>query len=151
MKMEVPESAAEERTRLVLTLLSIIDQQQQRIARLEELVQQLREEIAILKGQKPRPQSAPSGLESPRRQPPAEGEKRPGSEKRSKNAQLKIDQEMVLKFPDPPPGAVSLGYEEFTVQELIIRTQTTRYWRGSTALPERATPTVPLPAQGVIP
>jgi hypothetical protein len=147
MKMELPEISAEERTPLVLTLLSIIDQQQQRLARLEELVQQLRDEIAILKGQKPRPQIAPSRLESPRRQPPAEGEKRPGSEKRSKNAQLKIDQEMVLKFPDPPPGAVSLGYEEFTVQELIIRTQTTRYWRERIELPDGTTRLAPLPEE----
>ena len=106
MRNGVPEIPPEERTPLVLSLLAIIDQQQQRIQQLEELVQQLRDEIAILKGQKPRPQIAPSRLESPPRPARAEGEKRPGSEERPKTSQLTIHQEVRLHIDDLPAGAV---------------------------------------------
>jgi len=63
----LPEIAAEERTPLVVALLEIIAQQQ-------ELIQQLRDEIAILKGQKPRPKIEPSRLEQP--QPPGSQRRR---------------------------------------------------------------------------
>ena len=45
---------------MVEALLAVICAQQDRIQQLEETVQQLRDEIAVLKGQKPRPQIAPS-------------------------------------------------------------------------------------------
>src|SRR3989442_14398799 len=106
MRNGVPEIPPEERTPLVLSLLAIIDQQQQRIQQLEELVQQLRDEIAILKGQKPRPQIAPSRLEAPPPPARAEGEERPGSEKRPKTSQLTIHQEGRLHIDDLPPGPV---------------------------------------------
>ncbi len=80
MKIELPPIPDAERTPLVVALLAIIDAQQQRIAFLEEEVQKLRDEIAILKGQKPRPTISPSRLETPPpKAPPAQGEKRPGS------------------------------------------------------------------------
>src|SRR2546428_11874871 len=96
MKLELPPIPPEERTPLVESLLAIICQQQDRIQQLEETVQQLRDEIAVLKGQKPRPQIAPSRLETPAPQPRREDGKRPGSEKRSKNAQLVITEEIRL-------------------------------------------------------
>ena len=55
----LPAIPPEQRTPLVEALLAIIHAQQDRIGQLEETVQQLRDEIAILKGQKPRPQIAP--------------------------------------------------------------------------------------------
>ena len=58
MKIELPPIPDAERTPLVETLLAIIDLQQQRIQQLEETVGQLRDEIAILQGQKPRPKIA---------------------------------------------------------------------------------------------
>jgi len=54
----LPEIPSEQRTPLVEALLAIIAAQQDRIAKLEETVQQLRDEIAILKGQKPKPKIA---------------------------------------------------------------------------------------------
>ena len=97
MKMELPDIPADERTPLVETLLAIIRVQQDRIQQLEETVQQLRDEIAILKGQKPRPDIKPSVLEA--RQPKTagqEGSKRPGSAKRPKTAELHIHHEVPL-------------------------------------------------------
>src|SRR5437588_11756112 len=129
MKMELPEIRPEERTPLVESLLGIIHQLLDYTRQLEETIQQLRDEIAVLKGQKPRPKISPSRLEPAPRQPRAEGEKRPGSEKRRKNLELTIHKELRLHIDDLPPGAVFKGYEPYVVQELKIECQTTRYLR----------------------
>jgi hypothetical protein len=136
MKMELPEIPPEERTPLVESLLSIIQQLLDRVQQLEETNQQLRDEIAILKGQKPRPQIAPSRLEAPPRSPPAPGQKRPGSDKRSKNAQLVVTEQKRLRVIDTPPGSVSKGYERFVVQELEMHAKVIVYERERVVTPD---------------
>jgi Transposase IS66 family len=143
----LPDIPAEQRTPLVEALLGVIHAQQDRIRELEENVQQLRDEIAILKGLKPRPQIAPSRLEQGASRPPlAEGQERPGSQKRPKNAQLTITREIRLPFPDPPAGSVSKGYEAYVVQELVIHAETTRYLRERIVTPAGQSLLAPLPA-----
>jgi hypothetical protein len=156
MKMELPEICPEERTALVEALLAIIREVLDRNQQLEETVLQLRDEIAILKGQKPRPKIKPSSLESatpPSQQEAAKkgkSEKRPGSEKRSKNADLAIHRTVPLHIDDLPPGAVFKGYEEYIVQELVIENQNTLYLRARYQLPDGSSVLAPLPAD-VIP
>jgi hypothetical protein len=146
MKMELPSIPASERTPLVECLLAIIDSQQQQIQRLEESVQTLRDEIAVLKGQKPRPKIAPSCLEAPLpKEPPGTGAKRPGSEKRSKNAFFLTPVEVKIPFPHPPPGSVSNGYVEYFVQELVFQGKVTRYLRERIRTPDGQTLLAPLP------
>jgi hypothetical protein len=130
MKLDLPPIPASERTPLVDALLPILDAQQQHIQQLEEMVQQLRDEIAILKGQKPRPTLAPSRLETPPPKPPrADGDKWPGSQKQSKKAVLLTPQTQIVPFPNRPPGARSNGYEEYFVQDLVIHGTATLYLR----------------------
>jgi hypothetical protein len=144
----LPDIPAEQRTPLVEALLGVIRAQQDRIRELEETVQQLRDEIAILKGQKPRPTIAASRLEQPEhRSPLGEGQKRPGSKKRSKNAQLRVNREVSIPFPDPPSGSVSKGYEEYIVQDLVIRAEVTRYLRERIVMPDGHTSLAPLPPE----
>lgn len=146
MQIELPPIPAVERTPLVEGLLAIIDAQQQRLQQLEETVQQLRDEIALLKGQKPRPTIAPSRLEAPLPKPPrAEGEQRPGSAKRSKNASFLTPVEVWVPFPDPPPGAVRHGHEDYFVQELVLHGKVTRYRRERLRTPDGQTWLAPLP------
>jgi hypothetical protein len=145
MKMELPEVRSEERTPLVESLLRIIQQLLDRVQQLEETNQQLRDEIAILKGQKPRPQIAPSRLESPPRPPPAPGQKRPGSDKRSKNAELAVTEEKRLRVLDAPPGSVSKGYERFVVQELEFQAKVIVLLRERVLTPDGRTLLAPLP------
>jgi len=143
----LPDIPLAQRTPLVEALLAVLRAYQDRIRELEETVQYLRDEIAILKGQKPRPQIAPSRLEQPApRLPLAEGHKRPGSEKRPKNAQLTITQEIRIPFPDPPAGSVAKGYEEYIVQELVMRAETTRYLRERIVTADGQSLLAPLPA-----
>lgn len=137
----LPDIPVEERTPLVLALLDIIQQQ-------ADLIQQLRDEIAVLKGQKPRPQIQPSRLEQPTTPPPpndGESPKRPGSAKRPKNAHLTIHREVRLAVPHPPAGSRALGYEEYIVQELICEPCATRYLRQRLRTPDGHTLLAPLP------
>lgn len=131
---------------MVEALLAVIRARQDRIRDREETVQQRRDDIAILKGQKPRPQIAPSRLEQPApRLPLAEGQKRPGSQKRPKNAQLTSTQEIPIPFPDRPAGSVSKGYEAYVVQELVIHAETTRYLRERIVTADGQSLLAPLP------
>ena len=129
MRLLLPDIPEAERTPLVMQLLEIICLQQERIQQLEERVYQLEDEIARLKGLKPRPRIAPSALETPARPPRDPKAKRPGSDKRSKTAQLTITEEIVVRLPDIPPAAVFKGYEDFVVQDLILKPRVILYRR----------------------
>jgi len=151
MQLELPDILADERTPLVETLLAILRVQQDRIQQLEETVQQLRDEIALLKGQKPRPDIKPSILEARQPKPTAqEGGKRPGSAKRPKTAELHIHHEVPLHPEGLPVGATFRGYEAYVVQELIIQNENTRYLRARYDLPSGGSVLAPFPA-GVLP
>jgi hypothetical protein len=151
MKIELPEIRPEERTPLVEGLLGIIRQLLDRMGQLEETVLQLRDELAILKGQKPRPDIKPSLLEAPKsKTPPNPGGKRPGSAKRPKTAELTIHQEVSLHPENLPIGSTFKGYEAYVVQELLIRNDNTRYLRARYDLPGGGSVLAPFPA-GILP
>jgi Transposase IS66 family len=133
---EIPES---EFTPLVRQLFDLIGQLQNRI-------QELEDEILRLKGLKTRPKIAPSPLEAPPRPPRDPGQKRPGSAKRRKIAELTITDEVVVPLADPPPGSIFKGYEDFVVQDLIIRPQVIRYRRERRQAPDGRNLVAELPA-----
>ena len=116
----------------------------------EECIQELKDEIARLKGEKGKPKIKPSRLEPEKKAQSQQEEteedvpqnkqakkKRPGSEKRQKTANLIIHQTEVIQPTEPiPPDAEFRGYQDYTVQELIIRAHNTRYrlaiWKTAT-------------------
>ena len=151
MKVELPEVRPEDRTPLVEALLGMIRQLLDRVAQLEATNQQLRDEIAQLKGQKPRPDIKPSLLEAS--EPKTEGQaggKRPGSAKRPKTAELTIHREVPLHAEGLPEGARLRCYEAYVVQELLIKNDNTRYLRARYDLPAGGSVLAPFPA-GVLP
>jgi hypothetical protein len=151
MQEELPDIPVDQRTPLVETLLAIIRVQQDRLQQLQATVQQLRDEIALLKGQKPRPDIQPSLLEArPPKTATPEGGKRPGSAKRPKTAQLHIHREVPLHPEDLPVGAAFRGYEAYVVQELVIHNENTRYLRARYDLPGGGSVLAPFPV-GVLP
>jgi Transposase IS66 family len=149
MKITLPEVRAEERTPLVESLLAVVQQLLDRVQQLEETNQRLRDEIAVLKGQKPRPTIRPSQLEAPPATPRPEGSPRPGSDKRPKNSQLTITEDVLVLLEDEqlPPGAILKDYEPFVVQELKIEAHATCYWRARYTLPEGGSLLAPLPEE----
>ena len=122
MPIHLPIISDAESTPLVRQLLEIIRGQQERL-------QQLEDEIARLKGLKPRPVIAPSRLETPPTNPPRPDRKRPGSAKRPKTSQLIITEDLVIPLANVPDGATFKGYDDFVVQELTFRARATRYRR----------------------
>src|SRR5947209_1353432 len=152
MKVELPDIRPEERTPLVETLLATLRQVLDRVGELEATNQQLRDEIAVLKGQKPRPQLRPSILSGPaptNAGTPAEGRRR-GKPTQRKTSQLTIHREVTLHPATLPEGATLKGYETYVVQDLLIQGENTKYLRARYDLPEGGSVLAPLPA-GVLP
>jgi hypothetical protein len=132
-----------ERTPLVEILLARIERLLEEQRRQAELVQQLRDEIAVLKGEKARPKFKPSGMEQQTEPETADGDangdagagdatgappKRPGSAKRRKTAQLTIHESVgVPPGVALPAGSRFKGYRDFVVQDLRITAHNTRY------------------------
>jgi hypothetical protein len=123
---KVPEISEEARTPIVCRLLELIRER-------DELIQQLRDEIAVLKGQKTRPTITPSkmdeqtGGDSGNRV--CEG-KRAGSEKRSKTGVLEIHETRTIQPEVIPPGSVFKGYDYYVVQDMVIKVHNIRYRVG---------------------
>jgi Transposase IS66 family len=150
MKIELPEIPPEERTPLVEALLAIIRQLADRVAEVEQINQQLRDENARLKGQKPRPDIKPSVLEAAPKTERKEADKRPGSAKRPKTAELTIHHEEPLHAEGLPEGSQCRCYEPYVVQDLLIRSENTRYLRARYDLPAGGSVLAPFPV-GVLP
>lgn len=99
----------------------------------EDRLGRLNDEVAILKGEKKRPVFKPSRMNEEAGQedsttkkcPPC---KRPGSQKKSKTAELKIDHESLIEPIEAiPPGSRFKGYRDFIVQDILITPWNTRY------------------------
>jgi hypothetical protein len=151
MKIELPDMRPEERTPLVEALLGIIRQLADRVAELEETNRHVRDEIAVLQGQKPRPTIRPSILLTP--PTPTDGAgtgRRRGKPTRPKTAELTIHDTVTLHPPALPAGATLRGYEAYVVQELLIHNHNTRYLRARYEVPGAASVLAPFPA-GVVP
>lgn len=149
--MELPEIPPEERTPLVEALLGIIRQLADRVATLEQSNQELRDEIALLKGQKPRPKISPSILNTPPApKDPADPRPPRGKPSRPKTSELTIHQTVEVHIDAPPVGSALKGYESYVVQDLIIRSENTKYRRARYELPAGGSLLAPLP-QGVLP
>lgn len=85
--VRVPEIPEAEQTPLVRGLMGIIEEQAEQLRQQEELIGQLKDEIAVLKGERKRPRFKASGMEEKAGQEKASeagDKKRAGSEKRSK-------------------------------------------------------------------
>src|SRR5262249_19707865 len=133
---DIPES---ECTPLVRQLLDLI-------AQLRNRIQELEDEILRLKGLKTKPKIAPSPLEAPPAPPRDPAQKRPGSAKRLKTAHLVITQTAVIPLADPPPGSIRNGYEDFVVQDLLLRPEVIRYRRERWLTPDGQHQVAALPA-----
>src|SRR5262245_32643260 len=152
MKVELPEIRPEERTPLVEALLAVLRQVLDHVGELEATNQQLRDEVAVLKGQKPRPQLRPSTLTLPAATGAGSSGpgRRRGKPSQPKTSQLTIHREVPLHPAHLPEGALFKGYEAYVVQDLVIQSDNTKYLRARYDLPEGGSVLAPLPA-GVLP
>jgi hypothetical protein len=151
MKFELPEIRPEDRTPLVEALLGIIRQLADRVAELEVTNREVRDEVAVLKGQKPRPKISPSILNTTPQTNDSTGKgRRRGRPTRPKTAELAIHHTLPLHRAGLPAGARFKCYESFVVQDLTIQNANTKYLRARYDLPEGGSVLAPFPA-GVLP
>ena len=115
------------------------------IRELQEKVRELTDEIARLKGEKEKPKIKPSLLEPKDKNSDSqedeasetsgeqtsdsqEKKKRPGSAKRKKTRDLTIHENKVIEpIEEIEPGSEFKGYQDYTVQELLIKPHNIRY------------------------
>ena len=103
----------------------------------------LREEVARLKGLKGRPRIKPSGMEKGTG-PEAKSGRRRGRGRGAKHARLSIDEDRIVKAL-APAGSRFKGYEDFIVQELIVKAHVIRFRRERWVTPEGERLVAPLP------
>ena len=129
--IQLPDIPANEQTLLVKTLVETIERLAEKVQQQDELIGQLKDEIAVLKGEKKRPTFKPSKMDEKAgmdRQQSSASKKRPGSEKRSKTRQLPINQEVVIAPVEPiPEHSRFKGYQDYVVQELKIAAENVLY------------------------
>jgi len=111
-------------------------------ARLKAENADLREEIARLKGLKGRPKLKPSGMEKAADVAGKAGRK---GRRGAKRGALAVDETRILKPDSLPKGARFKGYEDFIVQDIIIKPWTVRYRRERWLLPSGETVVTALP------
>jgi hypothetical protein len=125
----IPDIPEDERSPIVDKLIDICTMQQELIVALQEQIQILKDEIARLKNQSPRPRIKPSTLESrsgkSKRGKKRKKGKRPGSAKRCKS--LQIHNTIDIKPDNLPEGSRFKGYDCYTIQDIILCAHNTRY------------------------
>lgn len=154
-KIALPHVPEADQTAAVKKLLSWGEDRIETIHRLQEQVLHLKDEVAVLKGEKKRPKFKQSRMNEdagkaskPDRAQNGKPAKRPGSAKKSKTGRLKIDCEEVIQPVEPIPLASRFkGYRDFVVQDLVIGSRNTRYRLARWQTPDGRTLTGQLPAE----
>jgi hypothetical protein len=140
LTIQIPNIPEEAKSELVVQLLEIIKQQ-------AELIQELRDEIARLKGHNSRPKISPSRLdELEKNKPKSRDKKRRGSKKRRKTAELVIHDEQKVAAEHVPEGSRFKGYKDFIVQDLRIEAHNIRFRLECWQAPDGRHVTAKIPA-----
>jgi hypothetical protein len=152
-RFSIPTIPEAERTPLVTVLLGLIEGLAERVQKQEEEIAHLKDEVRVLKGEKKRPSFKPSKMDEETDKEPAQADgaakdkRRPGSDKRSKTAELVIHEEQILQ-PDGriPKGSRFKGYRDVVIQDWVIRAHNTRYRLARWLTPQDKCLTGRLPA-----
>lgn len=113
-------------------------------AALKQAVAELRAEVASLKGLKGRPRMKPSGMDQAT-EPGFAAKGQGRGAKGSKSERLRVDKEQVIKAA-VPAGSRFKGYQDFLIQDLVLRPCVVRIRRERWLTPDGRTTVAPLPA-----
>ena len=128
-----------ERLSWVRALLAVIVALRETVQFLRETVQFLRDEVARLKKQKKKPTIRPSKLTK------GERKLRGWHRKQGDESPPPPDRTVRVKLLNRPEGCRFKGFSDFTVQELVLKTETTLYRLENWLTPEGKLLTAPLP------
>lgn len=121
----IPEN---EQSPLARQLQAFIEHQNIIIQQQAEQIQLLKDEIARLKNQPPRPKIKPSSLGKKKtRSAQPSHNKRAGSKKRAKTAKLTIHRTKPIEPETIPAGSQFRYYKDFVVQDITIHSYNTRF------------------------
>ncbi|MCK5592255.1 MAG: transposase, partial [Candidatus Pacebacteria bacterium] len=118
MAPKIPDIAEEKRSDEISQFYAVIRYQ-------GEVIQELRDEIARLKGQKGKPKIRPGKLGQDKRLENDE-DKNNNRNRRSKKKGLKIDDEKIIKAKNVPEGSEFKGHADWDVQCLQIKVKNIR-------------------------
>ncbi|HWJ51985.1 MAG TPA: hypothetical protein VNT24_01250 [Propionibacteriaceae bacterium] len=113
-------------------------------AALRQAVAELRAEVASLKGLQGRPRMKPSGMDKATEPRSAAKGQRRGA-KGSKSERLTVGEEQVIKAA-VPAGSRFKGYQDFLIQDLVLRRRVVRIRRERWLTPDGRTVVAPMPA-----
>jgi hypothetical protein len=119
----IPKISEEEMTPTITQLLELIQI-------LIEENQDLKDEIARLKGQKPRPIIKPSNLAKEDTNKQERGNRESNRARKSKAKDIKIHQEIPIQPDNIPHGSKFIDYKEYIVQDIMFSPLNIRYRRG---------------------
>jgi Transposase IS66 family len=152
-RFSIPTIPEAERTPLVTLLLGLIEDLAERVQKQDEEIALLKDEVRVLKGERKRPQFKPSKMDEQTDPQQSEGEtaeedpRRPGSDKRSKKAELVIHDEKIIRPQRRiPKGSRFKGYRDVIIQDLVIEAHNTRYRLARWLTPKGEYVTGELPA-----
>ena len=130
IKLQIPEIPDEEKTPAVLQLLELSEQHLALVQQQAEYIQELRDEIARLKGLKPKPKIRPSQLEKEKKKKKRKeaSKQRRRNKKRNKTRELEIHAEKHIAPDSIPPGSLLKEYRPYVVQDLKIEAHNTCYY-----------------------
>jgi Transposase IS66 family len=114
-------------------------------AELKQAVAELRAAVAQLKGLKGRPKLKPSGLEPGTELKPGEDANDRGTKSRPRQCRA-IDEDRILPVVDRPAGSRFKGYENYVLQDLVLRPHVVRFRRERWLMSDGRMVTAPLPA-----
>ncbi|WP_243146991.1 transposase [Scytonema sp. UIC 10036] len=107
-------------------LLNIIEELNAKVKKLEEENQKLQDENNRLKGEKGKPDIKANKTSGFKKDHSSEKERKTPREhsKSSKNANIQIEREKILEYPQSelPPDAEFKGYEDVIVQDIVLQT-----------------------------
>ncbi len=145
LNLEIPNIPEDEMTETVKFLFQQLSLAIEIINNQAVEIQQLKDEIARLKGNPPKPNIRPSRLENSLDKKSVTGgsKRKNSSRKRSKN--VKIDKTVTRKVTNRPKGAKTKGYREYTVQNISVKTENILYRLENIQLPDGSFVTANLP------
>lgn len=123
-------------TEQIRLLLNRVDELTNEVVALKEKNQKLKDEIAVLKGQKPRPKIPPSILEGPKSKDKNPRMSRGRHPRKKKKTSLVIHQEHVVQPTFVPEGATFKGYKTYDVQDIVFKSNNTRFLLARWQLPD---------------